>query len=112
MAKDPRKFAYEYHSEERVKWVQNWTCIVPGCEGWPCENHHTRAGGMGMKAHYSTIVPLCFVHHGMIHGPNCGRKTFEKRFGLDLREEAAEVERRWRDYVRAETDFLEGSDAA
>ena len=87
------KMAAAYHSVERIQWVRRLACVVPGCETRPAENHHTRAGGMGMKAHYSTIVPLCHHHHQQLH--TIGVLTFERRYGLDLAQEAAAVQTRW-----------------
>ena len=91
-----KRFPHEYHSGERVEWVRSLPCVVPGCERRPCDNHHTEAGGMGIKAHYSTIVPLCSGfngHHRMLH--LVGVKTFEKLSGIDLKEEARLIEERW-----------------
>jgi hypothetical protein len=60
-----------YHSRERVRFVKAMPCMVCsllhplfaiGSAG-ASDNAHTATDGMGRKAHYSTIVPLCREHH-------------------------------------------------
>ena len=60
-------FAHNYGSLERVLWVKAQPCVVCEAEGQEqegrSENAHTEIAGAGLKAHYSTIVPLCPTHH-------------------------------------------------
>ncbi len=63
-------FAHNYCSLERVLWVKAQKCCW--CEalgeeqGSRSENAHTgEQAGMSLKAHYSTIIPLCHTHHVM-----------------------------------------------
>ncbi len=101
----PDRFPYEYHSEERVRFVNMSPCVVPGCERRPSENHHTGSDGIALKGHYTTICPLCHHHHLECH--TAGKKTFQRRHGLDFVQEAYETESRWRAYVETETeDFI------
>jgi hypothetical protein len=64
------EFARCYHSRQRVRWVKSLPCLVCAsispllihCTG-PSDNAHTVTDGMGRKAGYDTIVPLCRSHH-------------------------------------------------
>ena len=53
-----------YGSKARVAWVKTWPCFLCGTR--PSENAHTQNGGMGRKADYTTIVPLCHTHHARL----------------------------------------------
>ena len=103
--KSRKRWAREYHSKARVEWVKGWTCIVPGCENTPCDNHHTENAGMSAKGPYQSIVLLCAGyrgHHRMLH--TIGRLTFERLTGINLKEEAADVERRWKELNNEQND--------
>ena len=54
-----------YGSRKRVAWVQSQPCIA--CNRTPSENAHIRSGGMGRKADYRDIVPLCRSCHTLQH---------------------------------------------
>ena len=62
-----KAFAENYGSLERVLWVKAQPCVC--CEALGetqtgrSENAHTEIAGAGLKAHYSTIIPLCPTHH-------------------------------------------------
>jgi hypothetical protein len=99
------KFAYQFHSAERVEWM-NWNpCVI--CGSTPCDNAHSTTGGTGNKAHYSKIVPLCRVHHdeydGRLH--KGGKKTFQKKYGVDLEILSAMYQDRWQK-MQATTDHF------
>lgn len=51
------EFCRCYHSRARVAWVKSLHCVWCGVAG--CDNAHTETDGMGRKAGYETIVPLC-----------------------------------------------------
>ena len=65
------EFARCYHSRERVRFVKGLGCLIcvaVGAEAYVasvgrCDNAHTETDGMGRKAGYDTIVPLCREHH-------------------------------------------------
>ena len=59
------EFARIYGSKARVRWVKAQPCV--SCGEGPCQNAHTKNGGMGRKADYDTIVPLCFPCHDEFH---------------------------------------------
>jgi hypothetical protein len=59
------EFQRIYGSKRRVEFVKNLPCII--CAKKPCENAHTTSGGMGRKADYTSIVPLCQAHHRLQH---------------------------------------------
>ena len=92
-----REFRRTYHSLERVRFVKNLPCCVPGCEAAPSENAHVGIEGIGRKSHYTRIVPLCAVHHRT--GPDAlhriGRERFEALHGLSLHDEAEWTQSRW-----------------
>ena len=57
--------------------------------GRPVATEHIRTAansGLGMKPDDRFAVPCCFDHHKEYH--NHGRKTFERKYGLDLLAEA------------------------
>src|SRR5688500_2875319 len=67
------EFARCYHSKERVTWVKALPC------GWcrlrglvrvsvPSDNAHVVTDGMGRKANYDAIAPLCRRHHQQYDG--------------------------------------------
>jgi hypothetical protein len=96
----PRKatdFQRVYGSKRRVAFVKSLPCIVPFCDGWLIENHHVISGGEGRKADACWIVPLCLSHHRELH--NQGAKTFQSKYGLDLRHRAAATQAAWERYA-------------
>lgn len=74
MAKKPCKEAQEHYSR-----VAELGCII--C-GRPAELHHLTGAGMGLKSHWSEVIPLCPEHHrtgkDAVHA---GKKSFEAKFG-------------------------------
>ena len=89
-----------YGPAERREWIRTQPCIACGEVGFS-ENAHTATEGMGRKAHYSMIVPLCgslwsIVQncHGELH--RIGIKSFEEKYGVDLQKAAAETEAKWK----------------
>jgi hypothetical protein len=98
------EFSRCYHSRARVEFVKSLGCVVCTAispffgitTAGKCHNAHTETGGMGRKADYTTIVPLCPPHH---------RRYDEHLAPLDdevirqsIKDAAAEVERRWLAY--------------
>ena len=102
-ARREREWARAYGSRERVEFVQAMGCLV--C-GWKTqrprpggthtiENAHTVTGGAGRKADASTIINLCWRCHDAYDN---AKQTFPATHGFDPAEEAARVERMWRDW--------------
>lgn len=90
-----------YGPPGRREWVQQQPCCIPGCSRRPCDNHHTRSGGKGRKADYTTIVALCsgpYGHHQLYH--TIGKKTLAKLAGVDWDEEAKNLEDGWQAFKR------------
>ncbi len=62
-----KAFADNYGSLERVLWVKAQPCVMCEVLGVEqvgrSENAHTEIAGAGLKAHYSTVIPLCPTHH-------------------------------------------------
>lgn len=84
------EFARVYGSKRRVEFIKNLHCIV--CFALPSENAHITSGGMGRKADYTQIVPLC---------ASCHRKQHDKGWsalGWDeahLQYAAAKIQHHW-----------------
>ena len=62
-AKAAKRFARQFHSVERVEWIEFKPCAV--CGKRPCENHHIETR---RHADWRRIVPLCNRCHGAYHG--------------------------------------------
>lgn len=101
----PSEFARIYGSKERVLWVKAQPCVAAGFHS-PCdgriENAHIVTDGMGRKASYEAIVPLCRCHHRRLH--DMGRERFENWSGVVLASEARRLETRWQAHLSASTD--------
>ena len=60
-------------------------CAVDGCGG-PAEVHHVTGAGMGLKAPFWAVIPLCHPHHrtggpGVSIHDGLGVPDWEARFG-------------------------------
>ncbi len=71
--------------------------------------HAAKARGMGgCGGNSADLVPLCTAHHReqgeqaeeIGHGPKPEKTTFERRYGLDLQQIAAELEAEWTQQIR------------
>lgn len=89
------EFERAYHSHERVGFVQGMECV--GCRSRGVRqmtrsaNAHTANGGMGRKAAYEYIIPLCHECHTLQH--QIGAGSFAIRFNIDLKTCAAKTHR-------------------
>jgi hypothetical protein len=93
-----REFARAYGCEDRVLFVKHGLrCVAPYCYRTTCDNAHIEGGGMGRKAHYTKIVPLCSGlagHHAQFH--ELGSKAaFEARHRERDRDFDLDVEAEW-----------------
>ena len=59
------EFQRVYGSKRRVAYIKELPCVV--CGNGPCENAHIKSGGVGRKAEYTDIIPLCFTCHKRQH---------------------------------------------
>lgn len=89
------EFARCYGSKERVAWIRAYPCVW--CFSFPSDNAHTESAGMGYKAGYETIVPLC---------RSCHRRYDEYKYPFNsepvrdgLKQFAARIERLWQRYL-------------
>jgi len=93
-ARQARTFPLDFHSPERVAFVQTLPCVTTGCLCHPSQNAHTRSGGAGRRGPYRSIVPACARCHSHAH-----QRGWASLLGPDhesiLVAEAARVERRW-----------------
>lgn len=89
-----------YHSKARVEFVAALPCVVAGvCSNpethvGPSDNAHIVGGGMGRKADYDTIIPLCRKCHQYLH--TSGARHFARAYQISLGTYAALTEERWR----------------
>lgn len=93
-AKRDAEFRRTYHSAERVAFVRREACRV--CGDRPSENAHIgRAGkGMGRKADYTMIAPLCSACHAKLHR---GQLVIDR---ATAHEWCVDTERRWQAHGR------------
>ncbi len=84
------RFKVERPNEEaHFERLRLLPCCVPGCDSFQSIVHHERrgtGGGTALKPPGTSAVNLCQRHHVIGHA--IGWETFEKRFGVDLREVA------------------------
>lgn len=97
-----REWLRAYGSVERVEFVKGLPCVACGRVGF-AENTHCATGGMGRKAHFTMIAPLCghlwsIVNncHGELH--RIGIKSFEEKYGVDLSSCSRETEKKWQEH--------------
>ena len=84
------EFQRVYGSKRRVEFVKHLVCSV--CGATPCENAHTKSGGMGRKADYTTIIPLCRKCHRIQHAKGWQAFGFN---AVDLERLAAFIQALW-----------------
>jgi hypothetical protein len=92
--RSPEEYARIYGSRARCDFVKGLPCLVSNkaCRG-DVDNHHVENGGLSRKGDYQSIVPLCDVHHDVLH--NLGAVSFAGQYGIDLTAAAAETEAKW-----------------
>lgn len=76
-----------------LKWLRGNRCLIDGMLGHVCWGkmvaHHVRKGthtGMSDLPNDSETIPLCDGAHEEVHK---GHDTFQRKYGLNLPEEAA-----------------------
>lgn len=95
MTPEQRESVRCYESVERIDWIRELPCVVPGCVGGPRENQHVQILKDGRPAGSAFVVPMCPVHRAVLT-QGVGSVKFEALYGLDLKAEALDVELRWR----------------
>ncbi len=82
-----------------IAWIRGQHCCVPvGKYWWPdrptgiVEPAHVQTRGAGGLDKGNT-VPMCQQHHAEQH--TLGIQTFQKKYGIDLKREAADYARRY-----------------
>jgi hypothetical protein len=101
----PSEFARIYHSRARVRWVKSLPCVACEAASWlfgdapmpRSQNAHTETGGMGYKAGYETIVPLCASHHRRYDEHKAPFDTDEARQAI--KDAAAATQAAWERYA-------------
>jgi hypothetical protein len=99
-----RRFKMSEPNEKYREYVRREKCVVagraneakPGAFNPVCwyaiEAHHVTTRGAGGRDE-ANLAPLCLHHHHEIHA--IGRRTFAKRYGVDLASVAARL---WTQY--------------
>ena len=93
---DRAEFERVWDSEEFRQYTERSPCVVTG--RGPCVGHHVTPNddppsGTGRKADAKWVVPLLDRLHKELH--NIGWETFERKYGIDLKEEARQHWARW-----------------
>lgn len=81
-----------YGTAERLDWLHSLPCCVTGVRG-DIEAAHVVTGGTGRKADAKWLVPMARELHRQLH--QHGVRTFQKRWGVNLKALAIETERAW-----------------
>ena len=87
-----------HDSEAFVRWTQSRVSVASGLRGCVCHHVHPDTEipvGGGRKADACWIVPLTDAEHKQLH--NGGERTFERKWGINLADEAREHWARWRE---------------
>lgn len=79
-------------------WIRAQPCLLAGRSDWFCcvgriEAAHVKSRGAGGDDH-ANILSLCWGHHIQQH--TIGSRSFEKRWGVDLKAEALALWARYR----------------
>lgn len=88
--KSPKR-ASRWRSQAHCNFVRSHHCCVPLCGGMPIEVAHVRIGsgaGVGQKPDDWNTISLCRACHAEQH--RLGEQTFQKRYGIDMAEMAAQ----------------------
>lgn len=96
--KKAREFARCYLSTAYVKFCQRQPCAA--CGRGPCDAAHGQGGGMGYKAGWETLMPLC----SGLNGCHARQHRMGWMTGLGMTEEgrrraAANLRLAWADYL-------------
>lgn len=81
----------------RREWIRSLPSVVSGLG--PCENVHVCTGGVSRKADARFVVPLTSAEHRELH--QSGIKTFQAKYGVDLKREAELTDAKWRAHATA-----------
>jgi hypothetical protein len=103
-ARRAKEFARTYGSKERCQWIAEQPCAWCVLRGLvrisrPSDNAHSEGGGgMGMKADYTTVVPLCRRHHEQYDQHRAPFDTLSAREAVKVL--AAETKVKWQERER------------
>ena len=75
-----------------IKFIRGLPCLVCKSNIMNVDPHHIKSRG-AMGGDSGNVVPLCRIHHTMIH--TYGTKTFEGKFKLNLKAFAEELWKIW-----------------
>jgi hypothetical protein len=77
---------------EYLRFIRRQGCLV-------CKNralaHHVKHGGVGTKGSDYDTVPLCFIHHDVLHV--LGAARFQRELGVNFTTEVQRLNRIYRE---------------
>ena len=73
-------------------WVRTHPCLACSVSDETIADHHIHKLGTGIKCSDYETVPVCYDHHQEVEK---SREDFERRYGLDLKEEAERRKEEW-----------------
>lgn len=76
-----------------LAWIKELPCII--CKYPHSDPHHSETGGKGTKASDYTCLPLCHIHHQMVH--TYGKQTFQKEFNIDFKSVCKRLNAIWKE---------------
>ena len=100
-AKKKAEWERVYHSEAFVQWTQSRVSVASGRRPSVCAHVKPDSGlpsGMGRKADACWIVPLTLEEELEKH--QYGEEWFERKWRINLADEAREHWAKWGDYLR------------
>lgn len=78
--------------EPDQEWREIEQRVTRKHQNFPTEPAHTKNNGTSSKGPDSSCAPLCMLHHEEY---DAGRKRFEKKYGVNMREIAAQYYTRY-----------------
>ena len=88
--------AFPKDNPERNKkyreWVRTHPCLACGVSDETIADHHIHKLGKGIKCSDYETVPVCYDHHQEVEK---SREDFERKYSIDLKEEAERLKGEW-----------------
>lgn len=77
-----------------LSWIRSLPCLICRLPA-PSQSHHSSTGGKGTKASDYTCLPLCHMHHQLVH--IWGKQTFQKEFNIDFKSVCKRLNAIWKE---------------
>ena len=94
-----------YGTPDRQDWMRRYPCaictLIHHRQDSPSVIAHAIGGGTARKADACWTIPLCAQHHDELDGRLVagGRKTFERKYDVDVRDLSRRVDHEWTLYA-------------